>query len=357
MKIHRLILLVIIMIGSFWRLWNFESRWVLNENNSRELVADRYGASNSLLPPTDPTNWHKYAMGQLVRKDLPAWAPWLALALAGVATIPVFYLVGKSLVNERFGLICATVVAFASSLITQPTELNFLSLSLVALGIGTWLALKKNYWSVPLVLWGLLLDGTSVRNVGEMLFNNKEASWVMAAMVAVTVGIVIRKNGWSWDRDWLVVPIGIILGIINPICWVVVCVLMLAFVAHVFISMAPNKELVLWIGIGAIGFWSFQNWDLVKSKNKNAVFAEAKAFIDKTYPGVEEKITFYELDNSKASVLPLMYLYMQEGRLSQEGIPVIIFHDLRQIQIYLWRKGIEGYVRSVGAEDVFSGKY
>ncbi len=277
--------------------------------------------------------------------------------MASVATIPTFYLLGRKMVNGRFGIVCAVVVAFASELILQPVQLNMLSIALLIIGVGTWLALKRNLLSMPLIAWGLSFEGTNVRNMGVLLFNNKEVSWAIVAMAIVATVIVIKKNGWEWDKDWLVVPSGIILGLINPICWVVVVVLITAFVGHVLISLVPNKELLLWIGIGVMGFWSLQNWDLVKTKNNYKVFIEAKAFIDKIYPDPAGKIKFFELDNSKASVLPLMYMYSQAGRLSEEGTPVIIFHDPVQIQIYLWRQGIEGYVRSVAALDVFNNKY
>lgn len=355
MKVHRIILLVIILIGAFWRFWNFENRWMLLEGSARELVSYRYGASNNLIAIYNPVNWHKWALGQMVRKDLPVYAPWLFLGLISLATVPAFYLVGKKIFGRKYGIFCALVVAFASQIIEMSVEFNLLSLGLFFLGIGLYLTLNKRWLGIPLVVYGLSFGGEIQKNIGLLLFDNKEASYVLAGVLVVCIGLVYFKHKEVvFSQKWLIVPMCIILGIINPLAFYVVAILAAAFCFYVVYELVPNKELLLWIGIGTLGFWSMQNQDLLWKNGQNQTYLEAKKFIDTKIQG---GIKFYEFDNSRASVLPLMYLYMQEGRLSEEGTKVAILHDSLQIQVYLWRDGIEPFVRGVSAQEVKDGKY
>lgn len=131
-KLNRVLLLSILLIGLFWRFYNYPSRWVLNQDQARDGIIALYSFRHLQLPLLGPTSSSgPYNFGALyywlvipVTFLFPfAAGSWVAFTLISTLTILIFYLIGKNLANHHLGLILALLAAISPSQVFYSTDM------------------------------------------------------------------------------------------------------------------------------------------------------------------------------------------------------------------------------------------
>ncbi|OGH43940.1 MAG: hypothetical protein A3J14_01980 [Candidatus Levybacteria bacterium RIFCSPLOWO2_02_FULL_37_18] len=158
-------LTIIILLGSFLRLFNFPYRYGLGEETvrdavvgieaARELQLPLTGAFSSLGPFTfGPLYTYQVAFSYLV---LPFnYSPWIYLSLISIFYIYIIYKIGEILNGKNFGLILAFIAAISPAQIISATHLTSHNNTNIFVALTIWIFLKifkKNisYW------WGFFL--------------------------------------------------------------------------------------------------------------------------------------------------------------------------------------------------------
>lgn len=159
------LLLLLIVIASILRFYNYPYRYGLGEETVRDAIIGIEGARQLQFPLTGAFSslgpftfgpWYQY---QLIIATLlfhHVYAPWIYLSIISVLYIIVIYKIGELLINRNFGLILATLAVFSPSQVISATHLtshNTTNLFAV-LAILIFLKLSKknlSYW------WGFAL--------------------------------------------------------------------------------------------------------------------------------------------------------------------------------------------------------
>ena len=150
---HKYILLSLIIIGAFLRLYNlgFNSLW-LDEASTYSISSQsffaiwQYMAAGEFNPPL--FYWIEHIMlvfgnSEIILRIVPA--------IFGILTIPIFYLIGKEFLNDKTGLVLATLAAFSPFLILYSQEARAYSMMLFFVALAFYFYLKNNQW----VLFGI----------------------------------------------------------------------------------------------------------------------------------------------------------------------------------------------------------
>lgn len=127
------ILLAIILLGTFLRVWNFPYRYSLGEETvrdavigidaARELQLPLTGAFSSLGPFTfGPLYAYQLAIATLILNTV--YAPWIYFTLISIAYIFVMYKIGERLLGKPFGLLVAFLCAISPAQIISATHLT-----------------------------------------------------------------------------------------------------------------------------------------------------------------------------------------------------------------------------------------
>lgn len=163
------LLLLILLVGAFFRFYNYPYRYSLGEETIRDAVIGIEGARELQFPLTGSFSslgpftfgpWYAY---QLIIFNLLVpfvYSPWIYLSLISVLYIFIAYKIGELLKDKNFGLILAFLVAFSPAQIISATHLtshnNTNLFAVLAIWIFLRLALKKlsRWWGF---LFGLIL--------------------------------------------------------------------------------------------------------------------------------------------------------------------------------------------------------
>lgn len=168
-KLPFYLLLLILLLGAFFRFYNYPYRYSLGEETIRDAVIGIEGARELQFPLTGSFSslgpftfgpWYAY---QLIIFNLLipfVYSPWIYLSLISILYIFICYKIGELLKDKVFGLILAFLVAFSPAQIISATHLtshnNTNLFAVLAIWIFLRLALKKlsRWWGF---IFGLVL--------------------------------------------------------------------------------------------------------------------------------------------------------------------------------------------------------
>ena len=124
-KNNNVLLYLILGIAAILRFYNYPNRWGLAYDQARDVLVSTYALHNSLIPAIGPFS----SAGQFVYGPQWFWiislmsavfpnaiiTPWIIQSLLYVFTVYVMFLIGKEIIDEKFGLITAFFTAISIS--------------------------------------------------------------------------------------------------------------------------------------------------------------------------------------------------------------------------------------------------
>ena len=147
-------LVALITIGALLRLYNlgFNSLW-LDEASTYTISSQSFFAiwqsmvNGEFNPPL--FYWIEHIIlwfgnSEILLRIVPA--------IFGILTIPVFYFIGKEFLNDKIGIVMATIATFSPFLILYSQEARAYSAMLFFISIAFLLYLKNNHW----ILFGVM---------------------------------------------------------------------------------------------------------------------------------------------------------------------------------------------------------
>lgn len=133
-----LVLLTILLVASFFRFINYNSRWSLGYDQARDIIVSQTALEYGYIPTIGPFTsaaaivygpWWYYFMMILESVSFGVLIlPWVFLTWLTVASCLLMFLIGKNLYNEKFGLLAAGITAFSYGQIGQSADLTQLTL-------------------------------------------------------------------------------------------------------------------------------------------------------------------------------------------------------------------------------------
>jgi len=164
-KIYFCLLILILGVAAFLRLYNFPYRYGLGEETvrdavigieaARELQLPLTGAFSSLGPFTfGPLYAYQLALATLIFRSV--YSPWIYLTLVSILYVWVIYKVGKMLLGKEFGLLLAFFAAISPPQIISATHLTSHNLTNIFAILAVWLFLtllektRSNWWGLIL---------------------------------------------------------------------------------------------------------------------------------------------------------------------------------------------------------------
>lgn len=132
LSFHHFALISIFLFALFWRFANYSNRWVLNQDQARDVTITLYGLRNHTLPLLgSPSSAGPFNFGALyfwllalVTFIFPFISgPWVAFTLISAAAVFVFYCLGLLLGDRKLALLLAALWAFASGSVAISTDM------------------------------------------------------------------------------------------------------------------------------------------------------------------------------------------------------------------------------------------
>lgn len=165
----RKFLLVVILISAFvLRFWQYDLRYGIGYDGSRDAIVSFESARQFQLPLTGSFSsigpitfgpWYYYYI-TFANFLIPSiWAPWMAIGLASLAMVLVLYKIGTLLINPTFGILLAFISAISPAQISASTALQQHALIGLLSSLLLYLFIKvssKNESREISVLWGFL---------------------------------------------------------------------------------------------------------------------------------------------------------------------------------------------------------
>jgi len=185
--------LAILAVAIFWRFWNYENRWVLNQDQGRDATIGLYAIRNNLIPEigspssAGPFNFGPWYLWLIMgwEKLLPTInGPWIGFTLLSVLSVVVYANIGKMMGGRRGLIIAGLLSAVAVGQVENAPDM----LNTVIVGVSSILAL---WATVKLV---------------------KSEKWMWAIMVGFMVGLSINFHFQSWGLMTLPLAIFLING-------------------------------------------------------------------------------------------------------------------------------------------------
>ncbi len=133
LKKNKLLLYCIIILATVLRFINYWNRWGLASDHARDLIVSIYALNNHLIPLIGPFS----SAGQFVYGPQWYWiislfvflspnlliGPWIMQTILYVFAVYIMFLIGKEIINEKFGLIMAFLTAISTQQIMHSTNL------------------------------------------------------------------------------------------------------------------------------------------------------------------------------------------------------------------------------------------
>lgn len=157
------LLLLILAVAIFFRIYNLSLRFSLSEDSSRDVLIALEGAREGQFPLTGPFSsvgqftfgpWYYYFLiifTLIFKTDI---APWLYSGLASVIFVWIMYKIGQMLEGKTFALLVALLAALSASQISTATTLLNPNLVSFYAGLSVFFFVKaiKKRLTFPLVL-------------------------------------------------------------------------------------------------------------------------------------------------------------------------------------------------------------
>ncbi len=163
------ILLLILFFAFILRFWQYDQRYGIGYDGSRDALVAFESARQLQLPLTGSFSsvgpitfgpWYYYYITFATFIIPSVWAPWMAIGLASLAMVPVMYKIGKLLINPSFGLLLAFIAAISPAQISAATPLQQHALIGLLSSLIIYLFIKIISGAKPgkiSVLWGFIL--------------------------------------------------------------------------------------------------------------------------------------------------------------------------------------------------------
>lgn len=158
-------LIIILIIASILRFYNFPYRYSLGEETIRDAVIGIEGAREIQFPLTGSFSslgpftfgpWYAYQLIFFYWLAPSVYSPWIYLSIISVLYIFIMYKIGEILFNKKFGLVLAFLVALSPAQIISATHLTSHNNTNLFAALSIWIFLKIVRYK-PSVLWGILL--------------------------------------------------------------------------------------------------------------------------------------------------------------------------------------------------------
>lgn len=132
-KLHKLLLYLILLLAFILRFWQFDLRYGIGYDGSRDAIVSFESARQLQLPLTGSFSsigpitfgpWYYYYI-TFANFVIPSiWAPWIAIGLASFAMVFAMYKIGSLLININFGLLLALIAAISPAQVSASTSLQ-----------------------------------------------------------------------------------------------------------------------------------------------------------------------------------------------------------------------------------------
>jgi len=126
------LLISILFLATFLRFYDYQNRWVLNQDQARDVTMALFAIRNRKIPLVgSPSSAGPFNFGALydwlvilITFLLPFTSgPWVAFTLISIVCVFIFYKIGNNLVDKKLGLIMALLSAISPSLILNSTDM------------------------------------------------------------------------------------------------------------------------------------------------------------------------------------------------------------------------------------------
>lgn len=205
----KILLFGIILLAVFWRFYNYDNRWTLQQDQARDVVIGLYAIENGKIPLLGPpSSAGNFSFGPLYYWIIIIFTvilpfingPWIGFTLLSVFSVVIFFYIGKELGKLPFAVILGLVTGFSSASVSHaPDMLNpmlvgfFVPLSLLAM---IW-SLQKEEIIYPIIL-GFAVGGAINSHLQSLsllpllflilLFKNSQR---IRTAVGITLGLLI----------------------------------------------------------------------------------------------------------------------------------------------------------------------
>ncbi|OGE23302.1 hypothetical protein A2688_04320 [Candidatus Daviesbacteria bacterium RIFCSPHIGHO2_01_FULL_38_8] len=225
-------LVLILLISSFWRFVNFPNRWVLSQDQARDVIISLYSIENRILPPIGPPSsagpfsfgpaYYLFTIFFTLFSPITPLFPWIGFALISVLSVILLFLAGKKLYGLEFAVIVGLVASFSFRevinatnvlnpiLITFAVSLVFFSLTYLIktkklifallLGISVGLAINFHFQSLGLIVIPFLLLIFSQEVVKRKIL---VGATILFGTFLVFLQLLLFElvNDWVWSKS------------------------------------------------------------------------------------------------------------------------------------------------------------
>ncbi|MCL4418703.1 glycosyltransferase family 39 protein [Patescibacteria group bacterium] len=140
-----LVFLIIIFSG-FLRFYNYENRWGLAYDQAHDALVARYALEAHKIPLLGPFSsgapiqtggeWYWFIMAATAVYPNAVMTPWIVLTLFYIIFVFLIILVGKKLVDEKFGLLVGLLSSVSTAQIAQSANLTLTApMAIITLGV------------------------------------------------------------------------------------------------------------------------------------------------------------------------------------------------------------------------------
>lgn len=126
-------LLGLIFAAVFWRFVNFSNRWVLSQDQARDIIISLYSIENKILPPIGPPSsagpfsfgptYYLFTIFFTLFSPISLLAPWIGFALLSVLSVVFLFLAGRKLYGLEFGIYIGLIAAFSYREVINATNI------------------------------------------------------------------------------------------------------------------------------------------------------------------------------------------------------------------------------------------
>ena len=129
---HNWRLCLILLLSTTLRFWNYEQRWIFNQDQARDVIIATYAIRQHKLPLVgSPSSAGPFNFGALydwlvviITSLFPFTSgPWVAFTLLSIFSVLLFYKIGVNLGSKKLALILALIAGLSPQLILNSTDM------------------------------------------------------------------------------------------------------------------------------------------------------------------------------------------------------------------------------------------
>lgn len=122
------------ILSFFLRFYNYQNRWGLALDQAHSALIARYALEAGKIPLVGPFSsagpmqtggeWYYFVMAGTIFNQSKVITPWIFLTLTYVAFVLLIALLGKELINKKFGILLGILAAVSTAQIAQGVNLT-----------------------------------------------------------------------------------------------------------------------------------------------------------------------------------------------------------------------------------------